>query len=1028
MGGGKGGAPDVHIITYTYNVRSAIVFAWGPIDVFLRLDLNSDFTIHNKYRASAAGLVHEMLNDGVWTLPTGSAYAPIPIASDYFSLSTGGPIWAGNIYFGTSTQPVDNGLNTYMGHSEWTPAYRDTAYLAAQWNLGSNPSVPAVSFTFARYYAPCNLILRNVIDDPDGGRGINPAQALYDILTNQNYGFGLDVELLAVESFVEVGETLYLEGLGLGHAIVGGEIFNSVRTMLDWIDGELVYVRGKIFLKLRRFDYIIANLPLITDVDIKARSFVFTRPSWYATKNVVYVNFNDIHREHDQNTVYAENLANQNLSGTVRVQEFNFDVHTNVVTAQKVCNRLLHRQSYPWTVVEFECFTAGDVLEVYECFRLKHDYYNLSGVFRVVEKVKQGPNVWKIQAIEDLHAPETAFVGFEFEVDHPQYWDPGNVEWDVRFYESYYRGLLALPYSLTPITFRAGASFNWNLINNKPGMEWYEVPPLDAVLYQIDLDGDGVYDWADETLYACIGTVSPLNGPAISGMDFIMEPDFHYRWDVTAVKTILVGDEMMKVASIEPYEEDTTKWLVTIEERYIESSPKAYWTFLDPPASPPANSRVFNPDCRALNTEIPRLYTGTYDFHMTPHYLLPRPHYDSDGIKIKRQSFFELIKRPMDVYRGGLVWNPNVWETTHTHYIYYASREQPIPIPCAPLSKYPQADIKFCPYASMTPYSASCNYDQDWIDQAHTDKRTGTKGYFWAWDGYYERDGEPFICDAHISEPYDPFGVWSNDAWAFESNTANVAYCQTCGSETENYLSGRGVSIGSLSSFEGGVTEVKARIYGVSSQSGITYSSIAAKVTSAGGVSVLGTLNWSVNSLFDFDNVPYSDASNEGFGPYTTLAVPLGGWTLSNIQNLGVKAWIQGSEGQTVGVEAGIGQIEVFVCNDWYRNPHLGIVGDAIWVVDLDVEQGDNVWAWTTSDLTTRGMTFGYRYVWSPQGAVDGLPGIWTDLKSGATYLQDNYVWYDAGWHILQYTHIDTWPHGFSYDYKAVYAKDTPGG
>jgi hypothetical protein len=1000
------------IITYTYEVRSAVAFGWGPIDIFLRLDINDDFKVYNKYRSAASGVIDSLYDDGIWTLPIGSKYNPVVVNDDYFVLSTGGKVKSGRIYFGTDTQTVDTSLDTYCGHMGWTPAYKHVAYLSAHWNLGQNPAVPATSFTFARYFSPCAGITLNVID-PDGGRGLNPAQALYDILTSKYYGFGLGETYLDVDSFVSASITLFNEGLGVGHAITSGEIYNSIRAILDWIDGELVYKNGKITLTLRRKDYIPTGLPLLTEADIKARTFNFTRPSWYATKNVIYLNFNDINREHDQNTVYAEDLANQIMTGQVRVQEFNYDMHTNVPTAQKVVTRLLHRQSYPWAVVEFECFSAGNQLSLFECFRLRHNYYEIEGIFRVVEKVKQGPNIWKIQAIEDGFPPDSLFTGFQFEVDHPQYWDPNVVEWDVRFYESYYRGLLALPYAITPITFRAGATYDWELINNKPGMEWYAVPPMDSVLYQLDLDDDGEIEWVDETLYACVGTISPLNGAYITGdaTSFIMEPDFHYMWDVSSVQVVLIDDEIMSISSIEPYESDPQKWYVTIAQRGIESTDADVH---------PANAMVLNLECRALNTEVPRLYTGTYDFQMVPHYLLPKPNYYWDGMKVKAQEFYELIKRPMDWGYGGIHWDSSSWDTTHNLYWYYDSRLDPIPIPCIPLSQYPQSTLEWCPYDSRIPFVEHCS--DSWLTLDYIDSRSGTRYYIWAWDGYYEHSGETFIFDAHIGAPYDPDDAWTNDTFAFEEAVTNYSYTTSGGSAAYNFLSGQGVNATNL--WE--PSEVRARIYGLSSQVGITYSMISAQVMSAGGLSILGTCTWTTDNIYNEDNSFYGSAS-EGYGPYTWLLEPLGGWSTSAVQNLEVKAWVSGTEGQTSGVEAGIGKIEVFIGEAYYRNPHFGIVGNAIWVFDVDVEAGDTAVSWTTADLTSRGMTYGYRCLMSPLGVIENKTGIWTDQTTGTTCLRDFYVWHEGGtWHIIQHIGHDEWPYGFSFNYQPVYIKDIP--
>ncbi|MEM4720578.1 MAG: phage tail protein [Candidatus Methanomethylicaceae archaeon] len=1007
---GKG--PEVTFVYYTYEVRSAVAFAWGPIDVFLRFDVNDEFTVYNVHHGTA-DFASQFYNNGTWVLPSGGKQKKMThTTDDYIQLEEGKkPLKWGRVYFGTETQGVDPSLDKYMGHEGWTPTYRHVAYLSAHWDLGTAPSMPATSFTFGRYFAACAGITHTVVD-PDGGRGINPAQALYDILTSKWYGFGLEETYLDVDSFIAASETLYKEGLGIGIAITGGEVYNTVRAILDWIDGELVYAHGKISLVLRRRDYDLSSLILITEADIKARTFEFTRAAWAATKNVIYVNFNDIHREHDQNSVYAEDLANQLMTGQIRVQEYNFDVHTNVATAQKVVNRLLHRQSFPWAVVEFECFGIGAALELFKCFKLHHRYYNLKGVFRVTEKVRQGPNLWKIQAIEDSAPLESWLHGFEFEMDHPVYWDPSDVEWDVRFYESYYRGLLALPYSATPIYFKAGATYSWEEIGGRPGMEWYATPPMDSTLFLLDLDNDGDYEWADIKAYASVGFIAgDYIGQYLtpSGLTFVFTPDPHYMWDFTKVRYVLINNEIMELAKVEPYED--FKYIVTISKRGIETTEADYH---------PIYSRIFNIECRALNTEIPRLTTGTYDFLMVPHFLLPKPSYNFSAAKVKSQEYYDLIRRPMGWgYNSFVVFDPYAYSCKHIFMLYFESRLEPIPVPCVPLPTYPLEKGSYCPveYRGIGVLDCGGHYEEIPID-----KRSGIRVSMWTWSGYFDHDGLKYYFNASTGGPTDPDSAWTNATYAFDPSIDNYATCTKTGSQTTNYLWARGTGVPAMPlDFKG----VKARIYGMSGVAGTEIHGIVSYVGPA-GMSVLGTLSWSQTSLYDDDNVPIVGSGTRGYGPYARLDEPISGWSLSSLQNLEVTLWMTGpSEAQ-----AGVAHIEVFLENSLYKNAHLGISSNTpVWVFELPVG-ADMKFSFTTADVVSRGVTYGYRLVIETLGAVENLTEIWSITPpDGGPSKKDIYIFYDDGWHILRFTGKigEPYPMGYSFDLKPVYLLDWEG-
>jgi len=621
-----GGGKKMTVTTYTYRCRFAVAISFGPIDEFVRLDYNSDFKNYNN------------------TGPTSMAF------------DTGESLLSGTFYFGTDSQGADSSLQKMHGSD--TLYYRHIAYASFYCDLGQAPSMPATAFTLCRYYCPLSGI--DGYNTFGGSLGLNAVQILYDLLTNRFYGFGLSSAIIDEASFRNAGVRLYNEGIGVGTTISGGELYNTIRAVLDWIDAEMVYdeVYGKIKLVLRRKDYNWEDLPEVTDSDMKAQSFELNRTSWYATKNVIYANFLDIARECDQNCVYTEDLGNFNITGNLRVQEFNFDIFTNSSTAQVVCNRMLHKHSYPFAKVVFECFgSVGDSLEIFGPFRLYHAYYGVWGaVYRTVEKRRQGPNLWKIEAVEEQFPPASLLTAqAEIPYVNPGYWDPQSVEWNYRVVETPYRGVLVLGYS----------------DDQNPGHT-----TLDAFGVNTDY-------CANEVAYACIGrlkTEVSYHGAA----NIYLAPDKHFVSDNPAdIDYIMIEDEIIKVTN-QSASEDEIYYYGAEASRSIEDTSHPVYQEGEPDYYA-IGTRVYAIECRAFLTD--NLTPDTmYNLTLTPHYLYPKPYYYSDDAKTFLWWYQGLILKPTSPnWIGGIgSWNQD-FDITWVR----ESREHPQPTPCDGLVSYP---------------------------------------------------------------------------------------------------------------------------------------------------------------------------------------------------------------------------------------------------------------------------------------------------------------------------------------------------
>jgi hypothetical protein len=613
------GGSKVTITTYTYRIRTAMAISWGPLDEFIRLDYNSDYKYYN----------------------TGRSGSPLV-------LSTSENVLSGSIYWGTDGQGTSSNL-AVMHEAMY---YNNIAYADFWLDLGQSPAMPATAFTVTRYYVP-DLPGSGWASTTGSASGMNPAIVLYDLLTNQYYGYGLDTALIHSDSFGGASNQLAGEDLTVSTCISTTEVYSIVRSILDWIDGELIYKEdtGQIALRLRRKDYTLDQLIQVHASDIRAQTFELQRPSWYGTKNVIYINFLDIGRECDQNLVYAEDIGNFNLTGNQRVHEFNFDIFTNPSMAQKVATRQLHRHSYPWAKASFECFSAkGDLLKVFEPFLLYHEYYGVEAVFRVTEKRRQGPNIWKIECVEENFCSDSAFAaGYDEPYPTPPYEDPVSINWSYRILNSYYRGYLVLGYSSDQTT---------NTI-------------LDS--FEVFTDAGG-----SACDYACAGR---LTTPITTGhtAEIYIDKDRHFQDDFSLVGYVLINDEIMKIDAVSETE-DQVHYTAYHASRALEDTVES---------SHSVGDMVFALDCRAYVASN-MLEGEEYTMNIYPHYMYPNPYWDTEDIVSYDVTWNSLINMPMDPYDlDGNTYDPSA-DITFTWN--WDSRSRPIPTPCSGLSAYPQTD------------------------------------------------------------------------------------------------------------------------------------------------------------------------------------------------------------------------------------------------------------------------------------------------------------------------------------------------
>jgi hypothetical protein len=405
-----------------YFVGIQLVLCFGPIDRVTKL------TIGTK-TAYSTPLDPGVSDDGVVV----SVDAPELFGG---TNSGGGVTGDFRVYSGTETQNVSIYLNTHI--STPVPAYRGIAHVVAERPfLGESVSVDAHIWRVTRF--PDNLslagsghIIRGTIDDGDA----NPAEVLYELMTNDNFGLGVPPSEIDIASFTAAGDALATEENGWSsiqdRAIQGTDL---IREVLRQIDGALFQnSAGSWSLRLFRDDYVLGSTPVFDETNIVEMES-FNRQSWSQTQNDVAVTYVDRTKEFISTSVPAQDTANVLIQSKKVRADMSFPGIKHPELASQIAARELRVLSFPIAQIRFSAnrdaasLTPGDVVRVtwpaldLTEFVVRVMSIDLGSLNEGIVGISGSQDFWKLPAGQTIMAPA-----------EPTEWEPivyGAVEADT---------------------------------------------------------------------------------------------------------------------------------------------------------------------------------------------------------------------------------------------------------------------------------------------------------------------------------------------------------------------------------------------------------------------------------------------------------------------------------------------------------------------------------------------------------------------------------------------------------------------
>ena len=402
---------------HRYGVDIAGVLCHGPIDELIDFQFQEESM--RKYIDENKNYVYNYMGVPVLTTPQSPGFPQVPPGGDTATAFTinapdlfggdsgeGGVVGKVEFWWGKTTQNASALLATKV--AEAVSNYKGIVHFVMyDATYGTSP-----------YIKPFFAVVRRCpwTVSPDAATAnisgsANPADAIYEVMTNTRWGLGQNAANFDLPSFTAAAVTLKAEGMGVDFSLNAQDQGTSIiGELLRHIDGVLYShpMTGKITLKLARADYVVASLLHVNKSNcLKLENF--KRSTWPETYNEVKVNY--IARgslpayTFRQDTQQAQNLANMQAMGVVASTSFDFPCFSNGDTALKAAFRTLRVVSVPIATATLTVNRTMAALTVGAVFVLDWAPMGIAGMVCRVMSMQFGPldkNTIELTVAEDI--------------------------------------------------------------------------------------------------------------------------------------------------------------------------------------------------------------------------------------------------------------------------------------------------------------------------------------------------------------------------------------------------------------------------------------------------------------------------------------------------------------------------------------------------------------------------------------------------------------------------------------------------
>jgi hypothetical protein len=286
-------------------------------------------------------------------------------------IGNGGIVAEGVFFDGSESQTASAYLQPFQYPGGDSPAYRGTAYVAPleePFYLGNGTDIKAWAFEITRIPEGVSAVPDRIVNSFDA----NPANVIYEYLTNTEWGLKQATSSINETNFAAVAAVLAAEGNGISF-MLDAPIDSAALLAIfeEQIDG-FVYenpVTGQWEIKLARDDYDPLTIPEVNESNI-VDIVDYTQGTWEDTTNHVRVKFNARVDNYKETYALAHDGANSVMQGRTVSTEVSFPGVKDRTLANAIAWRELRTLSQPLAkaslVVDrtFWDTIPGDVLAV----------------------------------------------------------------------------------------------------------------------------------------------------------------------------------------------------------------------------------------------------------------------------------------------------------------------------------------------------------------------------------------------------------------------------------------------------------------------------------------------------------------------------------------------------------------------------------------------------------------------------------------------------------------------------------------
>lgn len=298
----------------------------------------------------------------------------------------GGWVSTGTYYPGAldlTGNPVDSYIESQVGAGN-VPAYLGTAHIVFNKALiGESSQLRKTAFVLENYTNGLALTGGH----QKIGEDMNPAEAIYQIMTDTWRGMGISVADLDVITLRSIGELLFAEGNGCSVIVTaesnGKDLIQEILRQIDAIayqDPE----NGQIKFRLIRDDYVVESLPVYDEIDV-IKIVNFGRSGWDEVVAQVKITFPQRDKESDAVAI-SQDMATVAMIGRLRSTTLSMPFVYDKNLANRIASRERAQVSVPLFRITMEMNRNAHVLRPGDVFKLDWPEYGFSGlVLRVQE-------------------------------------------------------------------------------------------------------------------------------------------------------------------------------------------------------------------------------------------------------------------------------------------------------------------------------------------------------------------------------------------------------------------------------------------------------------------------------------------------------------------------------------------------------------------------------------------------------------------------------------------------------------------